>query len=327
MKGNIWENLGIASLEYCKIERAANLLNCTVDDIFHWAELGRIELCIKIYDVKCNIAFPISEIQNRLKFLLSWLESTDSNYYLKHDNQYFKMNESSYVYPNLNIDEGLEALAQAVADCKGIEAAIDGLWALDVNVIKCYDIDNPPVLGDSISDFFTLTVKFLDAIGHGFHNGIRDLLLSTSFSLRTPDAGEDDFAVKAMVGTLDKPIVLTVGNLYITKKQIEKIHKASLDGFWGDNALGVDDNCEDGLSHSLVANVMGVVAQRKNLIMSIINHKGYSPLELPYKNGVVGVKKEIRELALISDKRMTANSFDNAWKELLAEGKIANLSN
>ncbi|MDQ9127654.1 hypothetical protein RDT67_14570 [Serratia fonticola] len=325
MKGNIWETLGIASLEYCKIERAANLLNCTIDDILHWAELERIELCIKLYDVKCNVAFPIGEIKSRLKFLLLWLESRDPNHYLKYENECFKMSDLSYIHPGISIDEGLEVLAQAVADCKGIEAAIDGLWAIDVDVIKRYDIDNPPVLGDSISDFFTLTVKLFDTIGCGFHNGIRELLLNTSFKLQTPDAECDGLSVTAMVGVLDKPIILSIGNVYITKRQIEKIYKASRDGFWNNDDLGVGDYPDSGLDSASLTNVAGIMEQRKGLIISIVNQHGYSPLELPYKNGVSGVKSKIREIAINSDKRMTTSSFNNAWKELLSEGRIANL--
>ncbi|ECX4751537.1 hypothetical protein F6B59_24325, partial [Salmonella enterica] len=34
--------------EYYPIERAAELLGCTIDDLVHWAEVGSIQLCIKL---------------------------------------------------------------------------------------------------------------------------------------------------------------------------------------------------------------------------------------------------------------------------------------
>ncbi|EBV5083840.1 hypothetical protein ID80_000613 [Salmonella enterica subsp. enterica serovar Ball] len=37
--------------EYYPLERAAELLECTVDDLFHWASFGYINLCIKLKNV------------------------------------------------------------------------------------------------------------------------------------------------------------------------------------------------------------------------------------------------------------------------------------
>ncbi|EOZ7492517.1 MULTISPECIES: hypothetical protein [Enterobacter cloacae complex] len=43
---NIWKRNGLAPLEYCPISRAAKILECETDDIFHWCYTGKINLCI-----------------------------------------------------------------------------------------------------------------------------------------------------------------------------------------------------------------------------------------------------------------------------------------
>ncbi|MEZ8127958.1 hypothetical protein [Enterovibrio norvegicus] len=48
-------------LEYCTVERAARLLGCEIEDIYHWQEIGAIELCVKLEDDPCKaIIRPIT---------------------------------------------------------------------------------------------------------------------------------------------------------------------------------------------------------------------------------------------------------------------------
>ncbi|WP_283131449.1 hypothetical protein [Enterovibrio norvegicus] len=41
-------------LEYCTVERAARLFGCEIEDIFHWQEIGAIDLCAKLDEVPCK---------------------------------------------------------------------------------------------------------------------------------------------------------------------------------------------------------------------------------------------------------------------------------
>ncbi len=59
LKGNIWAERNLPALEYCNIRRAADLLNCTVSDILHWAEIEAINLCLKIDWMPSAIDFNI----------------------------------------------------------------------------------------------------------------------------------------------------------------------------------------------------------------------------------------------------------------------------
>lgn len=50
-------------LAYCRIERAARLLNCEVEDILHWCSLGVIEGAFWIYDAPCT---PVFQDKNKI---------------------------------------------------------------------------------------------------------------------------------------------------------------------------------------------------------------------------------------------------------------------
>ena len=60
----------VPTLEYCKITRAAELLDCSVDDLLYWAEERKIKICIKVQDLKGMLVVPaISEPEQLLMFL------------------------------------------------------------------------------------------------------------------------------------------------------------------------------------------------------------------------------------------------------------------
>lgn len=43
---HFWLEKKLPAIEYCKIDRAANLLGCDVNDILHWASIDGIQLCV-----------------------------------------------------------------------------------------------------------------------------------------------------------------------------------------------------------------------------------------------------------------------------------------
>lgn len=45
---NVWERNNIPVIEYCNLPRAAELLNCQVIDLIHFAEIGAIEFCLEL---------------------------------------------------------------------------------------------------------------------------------------------------------------------------------------------------------------------------------------------------------------------------------------
>ncbi|MEF3760484.1 hypothetical protein [Escherichia coli] len=45
---NLWKELNLPPMDYCTVERASRLLNCEVDDIWHWRERYYINFCAKV---------------------------------------------------------------------------------------------------------------------------------------------------------------------------------------------------------------------------------------------------------------------------------------
>ncbi|MBR7530628.1 hypothetical protein KC248_07075 [Klebsiella michiganensis] len=45
---NVWERNNIPVLEFCSLKRAADLLDCQVNDLIHFAQIGIIEFCLEL---------------------------------------------------------------------------------------------------------------------------------------------------------------------------------------------------------------------------------------------------------------------------------------
>lgn len=48
IKLNVWERNNIPALEFCSLSRSAELLNCKIDDLIHFAQIGIIEFCLEL---------------------------------------------------------------------------------------------------------------------------------------------------------------------------------------------------------------------------------------------------------------------------------------
>lgn len=59
---NIWQDKKLVPLEYCSIVRAAKLLECDVEDIIQWIELGAIHTFGKFKGEKSKIGFRVENI-------------------------------------------------------------------------------------------------------------------------------------------------------------------------------------------------------------------------------------------------------------------------
>lgn len=55
---NLWEMNGIPELDYCGIERSAELLGCKISDLLCLAENRRIEICLKLRDFESSMVEP-----------------------------------------------------------------------------------------------------------------------------------------------------------------------------------------------------------------------------------------------------------------------------
>lgn len=68
---NIWKLNNLPPLEYCSISRAKKLLNCEIEDLLHWHDIGAISLCIKVGKINGTLkgAFQHGQSSNNLYFL------------------------------------------------------------------------------------------------------------------------------------------------------------------------------------------------------------------------------------------------------------------
>jgi hypothetical protein len=68
---NIWKLNNLPPLEYCSISRAKKLLNCEIEDLLHWHDIGAISLCIKVGKTNGTLkgAFQHDQSSNNLYFL------------------------------------------------------------------------------------------------------------------------------------------------------------------------------------------------------------------------------------------------------------------
>ncbi|MEB6378847.1 hypothetical protein MXM41_07855 [Leclercia adecarboxylata] len=58
---SIWQRRNIAPLEYCSLERACKLLECEIDDLWHWQDIGAINFAANIKEdttFRCGIFSP-----------------------------------------------------------------------------------------------------------------------------------------------------------------------------------------------------------------------------------------------------------------------------
>lgn len=58
---NVWKLNNIPPLEHCSIFRAQKLLNCEVEDLLHWHDIGAINLCIKLANITGTLNIAITQ--------------------------------------------------------------------------------------------------------------------------------------------------------------------------------------------------------------------------------------------------------------------------
>ncbi|ECE6503331.1 hypothetical protein HP623_000689 [Salmonella enterica] len=88
--------------EYYPIERAAELLECTVDDLVHWGENGNIRLCLMLHKVNAICFFDFSIFEEIIKdFKILKAENNDKvnrfieSYYTVYE--FYKKNEMAFI--------------------------------------------------------------------------------------------------------------------------------------------------------------------------------------------------------------------------------------
>lgn len=116
-------------LEYCRIDRAARMLQCEVDDIIHWAEIGAVELTVKLNAVSCALCMD-NDLWDEIEELPDGFKSVDQNSFFG-GFSYFKEASihSGFREDKLNVDGLIQGFAY-------------GFWGVDKSVSEILSIEN-----------------------------------------------------------------------------------------------------------------------------------------------------------------------------------------
>ncbi|HDF5727542.1 TPA: hypothetical protein PC648_004710 [Klebsiella variicola] len=62
---NIWKLNNLLPMEYCSLARAQKLLNCELEDILHWHDIGAINLCLKLNPTRGTLKIAVLSHQEK----------------------------------------------------------------------------------------------------------------------------------------------------------------------------------------------------------------------------------------------------------------------
>jgi len=218
----------IPSVDYCRITRASEILGCSAEDIIYWAGDGKIRLCAKLYDVKGKLFIPaIEDPEKTLLFLIELMNAPKLNDFIKKGNDYVKAHPLISIFPEESISpenqDAISEFAMSVFKGDGFPVSVDGLWELDANIFSFYDFDTPPIIG-GVSEEMQTIAKLIEILGVDIELNKVSLIKDSSFKANPADTEGDLGDYFLIAGVQSKPIVLSIDNLYITKKQIAYIH-------------------------------------------------------------------------------------------------------
>lgn len=137
-------------LEYCKLDRAARLLGCEIEDLIHWGAIGAIEL--SVYLVK-----PI-------KCWLRHVPDDDSCDPLIVDTVMINNGIANYIGINSN-DEincfcgGIWNLSRKAIEC--LECSVDGVFAISADVLSASDSRGQFIVRVMFDDDLIIKPSFL----------------------------------------------------------------------------------------------------------------------------------------------------------------------
>lgn len=185
-------------LEYCRLDRAARLLGCEVEDLIHWGAIKAVDLCLQIQGSKCEI------IDNRDK-----------------DRQISEPFVGGKIY---KLNNGLAHYWVTKEDQENpYRGAMAALGISDDH--ECYD----DYIDDNDPNFRTETIcSGFWSVPYGIPLDIENSLdgkheLYGSYTVSCVDEGKKIFA--AVFFSVEGKFI-TASDLRITRQNMEKLHQA-----------------------------------------------------------------------------------------------------
>jgi hypothetical protein len=189
---NIWKLNNLPPLEYCSIARAQKLLQCELEDLLHWHDIGAISLCLKLKKNRgiLNSALTRHQIANDSPYGYAGVDDiTRDN---KPWSQHSKINNIITLNENVSVIDAEHD--SAIAKIK-LNVSVSGIWHTHSRNLMDV-LENP----DNIQQENELSI-ISPAKNVIYCNFIPD----------------ND----------DKPTI-ELGKLYITSKEIEKIYEHTI---------------------------------------------------------------------------------------------------
>ena len=182
----------IPVVEFCRLERAAKLLNCEVEDLLHWGVIGAIELCVLLNNAIASLCIDVNE-EGLLKII------SDEDGYLKGK---IKVG-SSIIHPISKVGTGeyyMESLDSD--DISSLHCLASGLWA----------INQEDIIIELLSNNSTLLRP--SALSLADYDGPRNYLIEDK------DYILDDIVSDPSLNNFGE---ISVADIWITSEQMEKI--------------------------------------------------------------------------------------------------------
>lgn len=291
-------------LEYCRLERAANMLKCEAEDIIHWGVIGAIELGILIPRTKPKEVALIVEKglwpidSNPLERELGSIGSSP-----RKDKGPWENNGVSWLF-SIEPEDTNSSLNGAIADSfTGIAC---GLFAVTDGVL-------------------------IDIESQGYYSG--DLWIAPADTYEDTDQAKISCLVMADKNAprprdVIEKVTLKSQDLWITRQQLEKLNSHLESGLPLPNIYSDPEHGRQAMER-LSGELMPRYRQptQEDLVLSVIVGRGLDPLALPmWESGKSGIKADLKG-ELLSDKPevFTEKTFKKTWERLMADGRIAYL--
>ncbi len=230
--------------EYCSLPRAAEILECDKRDLLHWAAIGLIEICI-------YLDYADAEV---------WLTGNNDN-----NPEVFERLKDRYGYiaPNSYIDtqESLD-IGACSAKAKKEKQNKQGLWGM-------FTPAYPRYIKAFISGLWSISciTPSLEVKGH-IEIPAYDEENIRGFAIRPADVAH--FFITPFLLRNDIPFTLTADDLFITRRQIEKLLlESSLDN---DNPQEQPSFHLENNRYAFFKNINNSLSQTHNQINNIINN-------------------------------------------------------
>ncbi|MEY0056686.1 hypothetical protein AB7W56_17615 [Providencia rettgeri] len=205
-KDNVWSINGIPEMEYCSLSRASELLKCNVSDLLHFAEVRKIQLCIFPYGYKVTMMLPMAfmEINEWELFCKDIARKSLLGNPTVRDGSY------SELEPMRNVDEKYDIEDEKNSYKRG--AYLMGVWG--INGVYRNIFHELQLYGKIQLKLSEVVFSEIDYIGEP---GEFNYFAASSYEKKFPIDSENE--------NENEESTLTTDDLFITKKQINKIYE------------------------------------------------------------------------------------------------------